>query len=379
MMRIAFVTNIRAPYRKLLIEEYSKKLEFRINVYYVENGYLDRNWEVPPIYNAHEIVLPKLISFGKYGSLNASLIRIVKDNDIIVIGGYEMPSYIILVFLCKLIAKTSILLFDGVSVNKIDSSKFTLLNIIKHFIITQFDYYFANGTVSKRYFTERYSIDSDKIVNQFLTIDILNVIKQKLDDYQRIKYRKEYDIVEDEKIIIYSGRLIDIKRVDLIIKAISLLDDKDKYKLIILGDGVARGNLINMAIELKVYIKVLGFTSDQSELFKRYNLGDLLILPSDSEPWGLVVNEAMAAGLPVIVSSNCGCSLDLVKNGINGYIFAMGDEIDLSNKIKLLFNSNARQMGCNSIEIIKDWTFNNSKVNFERLVNRIVEERREKS
>ena len=53
-----------------------------------------------------------------------------------------------------------------------------------------------------------------------------------------------------------------------------------------------------------------------------YNVGDLLILASYNEPLGLVVNEAMAAGLPVIVSNECGCSLDFVKDGENGYILS---------------------------------------------------------
>lgn len=53
-----------------------------------------------------------------------------------------------------------------------------------------------------------------------------------------------------------------------------------------------------------------------------YNIGDILILPSYHEPWGLVVNEAMAAGLPVIVSNECGSSLDLVRDGENGYVLS---------------------------------------------------------
>jgi glycosyltransferase involved in cell wall biosynthesis len=57
-----------------------------------------------------------------------------------------------------------------------------------------------------------------------------------------------------------------------------------------------------------------------------------LVLPSSSEPWGLVVNEALSFGCPVIVSNRCG-SVDLVKESINGYVFICGDMIDLTSKM----------------------------------------------
>ena len=56
-----------------------------------------------------------------------------------------------------------------------------------------------------------------------------------------------------------------------------------------------------------------------------------LILPSVSEPWGLVINEAMASGLPVIVSDRCGCADDLVEDGANGYIFSAKNADSLQN------------------------------------------------
>src|SRR2546430_3298455 len=71
-------------------------------------------------------------------------------------------------------------------------------------------------------------------------------------------------------------------------------------------------------------VKFLGFRN-QSELPSFYDLCDVFVLPSTSEPWGLVVNEAMAAGRPVVVSDQVGCARDLVQNGLNGFIFPVGD------------------------------------------------------
>lgn len=371
MIKLAIVTNIRSPYRKLQIEEFSKENTYKIKVYYTSSGYEDRNWNVKPINGVEEVHLRKLLSFGKYGFLNLGLFEIVRDNNIILIGGYEMPSYIILNLMCKLYRRNSILIFDGISIDKINPGKFSLLEIFKRFIIKKFDYYFANGRVSKKYFIENYCVNKEKIYNQFLTVDVSTIKKHIMTKEDKIKYRFENNIPPNEKVIIYSGRLVGIKRVDLIIEAISLLDKKHDYRLIILGDGVERDKLLSLAKDKNVKITIMGFTADQDELFQRYNIGDALILPSDTESWGLVVNEAMAAGLPVIVSDNCGCRLDLVNEGMNGYIFKKGDEVDLSYKIKMLFECDYKMMGKMSSEMIKKWTFSNSKKNLEEIIKSI--------
>jgi len=75
-----------------------------------------------------------------------------------------------------------------------------------------------------------------------------------------------------------------------------------------------------------------GFKDGQF-LLPYYSFAGCFILPSIREPWGLVVNEAMASGLPVLVSTVCGCTPELVSSGVNGYSFAPGDEADLEEKL----------------------------------------------
>ena len=90
-------------------------------------------------------------------------------------------------------------------------------------------------------------------------------------------------------------------------------------------------------------------------------LSDVLVLPSYSEPWGLVVNEAMACGLPIIVSDKCGCAIDLVINEQNGFTFAPDNSEQLTN-ILLKFMKNQvdlKQMGHLSEQIIHDYSAEN--------------------
>ena len=98
---------------------------------------------------------------------------------------------------------------------------------------------------------------------------------------------------------------------------------------------------------------------NQSIMPAIYRLGDLFVLPSLSETWGLSVNEAMACGRAILVSDKCGCAEDLVSSGENGEIFKSDSEVDLIAKMNMLVASKnkLRKMGLNSQKKIETWNF----------------------
>src|SRR5262249_55633414 len=101
-----------------------------------------------------------------------------------------------------------------------------------------------------------------------------------------------------------------------------------------------------------------GFVN-QSELVDHYFASDIFVLPSEEEPWGLAVNEAMCAGLPIIVSREVGCVPDLVQDGLNGYTPAAGDVEGLAHALCLLIESKElrSRQGHANLERIKQWSF----------------------
>lgn len=131
--------------------------------------------------------------------------------------------------------------------------------------------------------------------------------------------------------------------------------------LVYLGDGPERA-----AVEERVRraglggrVTVSGFVN-QAEIPDWYAASDALVLPSDTmETWGLVVNEAMAAGLPVVVSDAAGCAPDLVREGENGFTFACGDVPALEDRMRRvaeLLPEERESMGSRSREIISGFT-----------------------
>jgi glycosyltransferase involved in cell wall biosynthesis len=106
-------------------------------------------------------------------------------------------------------------------------------------------------------------------------------------------------------------------------------------------------------------VHFVGF-KNQTELPQYYGLADIFVLPSGiGETWGLVVNEAMCFGLPIIVSDLVGCGSDLVKPAENGYTFPVGDVKELVNRLEgLIANRESRiAFGEKSFEIIQNYNY----------------------
>lgn len=367
-MKIGIVTSIKAPYRTLQIEEICKNKNIDICVYYTKKGKEDRDWEVRNSILFKEEYLDNINLFERFGTLNKGLRKIVKENEVIFIGGYEKPTYILLSLLCRIYKKKYVIIFDGISCNKLTQKENKAKWFLKSLVIKYSSAIWGNGTVSKRYFNEKFNYPINKIYNQYLTVD-----GEKIDQIRKnkIKVRKElrdrYDIKENEIILQYSGRLTEVKNVKLIIKALSRIKDKS-IKLFITGGGKQEQELKLLAEKLGINLIITGFIDNQEELFKHYFISDIFVLASIYEPWGLVVNEAMYAELPALVSNICGCSLDLVQEGINGFTFNPYDYEDLALKINNVLEDKDK-MSKESRNIINKYSFKNSSNMFHQILN----------
>lgn len=372
MKKVAFVTYAAAPYRMKQFEEYSKYAE--IQAYYISEKMVDRSWDLSGERNFSEEKLPIAFKIKGMGAIHTNLKKIVKANDLIIIGGYSSATYILLSILCKWYKKPSVILLDGISPGKLKEGGTGLKNLIKKFVLHNSAAVFGNGTVAKRYFSEVLNYQK-KVYPQILTSNIEVIMSYEAEKEQlRKQLCAKYAIDPNKIIISYSGRLLAQKNVKDIIDALVKLDREDIH-FIIFGGGTAEQekDLVEYGISNNISMSITGFIEEQSLLYKHYYMSDLFILPSINDAWGLVVNEAMAAKLPIIVSDGCGCSLDLVKEGENGYVYKGGDSEELAKKIGIILsNKDILSMGESSYEIIQQWTFKNSAKSFNRMVTELV-------
>lgn len=129
--------------------------------------------------------------------------------------------------------------------------------------------------------------------------------------------------------------------------------------LLFVGDGELRPELERRIRLLPDdSVRFLGFRN-QTELPQFLDLCDVFVLPSVEEPWGLIVNEVMNAGKPVVVTDQVGCGRDLVEEGVNGYVFSAGNVAVLAERLHGLLSDVERraEMGKQSLSRIRRWSF----------------------
>ncbi|MCH7799417.1 MAG: glycosyltransferase family 4 protein [Planctomycetes bacterium] len=139
-------------------------------------------------------------------------------------------------------------------------------------------------------------------------------------------FRAEHGLAASRRYLLFGGRLVPVKRVDLLIDAfVRIADRRGDWNLIIAGDGRLREELAaRVPRSLADRVIWLGFL-EVDAMRLAYHVADVMVLPSDYEPWALVVNEAMAAGCPVVSSDVVGAAWDMVKDRVSGRLFPAGD------------------------------------------------------
>lgn len=154
-------------------------------------------------------------------------------------------------------------------------------------------------------------------------------------DGDRERIRHSLNIPENAFIFCFVGSLIPRKSPGILLESLKLLLSDFRLKnvyVLFAGDGVLRETLQQLSEDVSQHVRFLGFVN-QSELPNYYRCSDALVLPSVEESWGLVVNEAIACGIPVIVSDAVGCAPDLVDNRLTGFSFPTGEVSALRDRM----------------------------------------------
>jgi glycosyltransferase involved in cell wall biosynthesis len=212
------------------------------------------------------------------------------------------------------------------------------------------EYYRAHGVPARRIFLLPYAVD-----NAFFAS------RAKAAEHDRENLRAGLGLKPGRPVILFASKFQALKRPDDLLLAYERLIEsamvhKPPY-LLFVGDGELRP-LLEAAAKRLSGIRVLGFRN-QTELPAFYDLCDVFVLPSSTERWGLVVNEVMAVGRAVVVSDKVGCAADLIKPGVNGFVFPFGDVAALTQALRDVLSSpeRSRAMGAASREIIDQWSF----------------------
>lgn len=242
----------------------------------------------------------------------------------------------------------------------------------------QVDAFLAVGSLNRTLYRS-YGVSAEKIFSTPYAVDnafFQRRIRDAREDREIL--RTSLGLPPGSPVILFCGKLIPLKNLPIVIHALgrlsrdgSLDGDAPHPSLLVVGDGAERSAWECLATrEIPGWAKFIGFRN-QTELPALYGLCDLFVLPSTEESFGLAVNEAMNAGVPVIVSDKVGCWPDLVKTGVNGEVYESRDVTALADVLRPFLTDQKRrdEAGAASLEIINRWGFNEDLQGLRQALN----------
>ena len=263
-----------------------------------------RNWKVPEGQTwCHEYLSLKSINVKEYDLIPSirGVNKLLQNVDALVLGGWETPFYIRAMLIAKKQNIRVIHFYESTAESQ--RVKNVLIHKIRSAIISKADYIVTIGPAST-HAVEAMGIASEKIVTLFNPVDVSWFHSFARDHRTPITSGHHY---------IYAGQLIERKNVATILHSFADIRN-DADTLTIAGDGPLANNLKNLAASLGIAESVIfAGHRNQEELAKLYAASNTFILASTNEVWGLVVNEALASGLHVVVSNKCGVA-EFVQN-----------------------------------------------------------------
>jgi glycosyltransferase involved in cell wall biosynthesis len=354
--KVALIHNIISPYRVPLFEGLSEHPFIDLFVYFCAKTHKERQWSIPQSnkYN-YEILSGVTLEFlGIIYHINPSIIlKLIKEKyDVIIIGGgTDFTTQA--AFITSHLLKTPMILWsEGTSGTQSLLGK--IISPITRYITRHAtaciaastsakDFFIANGACPEKVFIPPNTVDTEFLKKESLEYSMRkNELKRKLG-------------VKNDKIILYVGQLIRRKGIGYLLFGYKKL--KEEYAdvgLAVVGSGPLKEELMKICQTENIKdVYFFGFVQ-QKELPMYYSLADLFVLPSLRETFGLVINEAMACGLPVITTKAVGAR-DLIIQRESGFIVdeANADQLYLAMREITSNEELSSKMGEKSLEIVE--------------------------
>ena len=291
-------------------------------------------------------------NFGREGSISFGLLKLnYREYDRIIISSYSSPTEILALIKLKLIRKKYILEVDGGMIKR----EIFIHKLLKKFLISGASIYFSTSEMTSKYLMY-YGAQKNKIVKyNFTSLYKKDILQDPIGIDEKKDLKKKLAIKTD-KLILAVGQFIYRKGFDVLLNAYK--DLSNDVSICLIGGEVT--NEYKNIVKTN-YMKNVIFIDNISKekLVQYYLAADLFVLPTREDIWGLVINEAMAIGLPIITTDKCIAGIELVKDFENGFIVPADSESELLKLTNLLLNDEylRRRISLNNLIKIRNYTF----------------------
>ena len=375
-MKVLIITNIPSPYRVRFYNEIGKVINLYVLYERHSASDRDKNWSSGDA-KKYKSIFMHGISIGNESSFGWEAIKQINKikPDIIVISGYSSPAVILTILYCQLNRLKYIISMDGAILK--DESR--LKYLFKKFIIGRAQAGLCTGRLSKDYL-RHYGIEQKNIYTYpFTSQNDSDLEKAASMCGDKDYYRNKLGIIE-KKTIISVGRFSYNsgygKGYDILIEAVKNINKE--IGIYIVGEEPT-SEFIQIKNQYRLNnLHFIGFKI-KDELAEYYAAADVFVLLTRYDIWGLVINEAMSFGLPVITTDMCVAGMELIENGVNGYIVPSENAEAAYDAIVTLMGNDEvmRAMKDNNLKKIKNYSIEKMAAAHYEIFSAITKENHE--
>ena len=349
--KVLFITNIPSPYRVDFFNELGKRCALTVLFERNASSERDERWKSNTFVNFKGIMLRgRKIDVDKSISFDVIHYLSKKKFDEIVVANAATPTGMIAIQYMKTMRIPYWIEGDGGFV----SAENILKKTIKQHFIGGAKGYFSTSEMHDAYYKKYTSNHAHIIRYPFSSIKEDDIFQLPASDKEKRELREKLGMIES-KIVISVGQMIYRKGFDILFEAMKNISSD--VGLYIIGGKPTKEYTRFIEENQMGNLHIVDF-KEREQLVLFYRASDLFVLPTREDVWGLVVNEAMAAGLPIITTLKCGAGLELVKEGSNGFLVPAEAPDVLTERINAILCDMELQfaMANASLEIIHSYT-----------------------
>lgn len=358
MTRVTFVSPEPTPYRAPLLDRIAASGEIELTVVYAARTVAGRTWTVEPEHRA--VFLDGVTIPGLHGALRhdypvtPGIWRVLGESapDCVVVSGWSTFASQAALAWCRVRRVPYLLLVESHDDGPKPGWRRRVKETIVPTVVGGADSVLVTGSLAR---DSVVSLGADparvRVFANTVDVERFGDLADRL-SARREELRAGFGLGQDDVAVVTVARLAPEKGIDVLLRAAG------ERPVLVVGDGPERERLEALARDLGIRAT---FTGDRplEGVLEAYVAADVFALLSSHEPWGVVVNEAAACGLPLVLSERVGAARDLLRDGENGFLVPAGDVDAAADALTRLASDPGlrERMGARSRELVRGFGY----------------------
>lgn len=376
-VRLAYLVSHPIQYQSPLLRRIAQEPDIDLTVFFGSDfsikGYVDRDfgvevkWDIPLLEGFKHEFLPALrdnATEGIFSPISHGIVARLRQFDVLWVHGYATVNQMQGILAANLLDIPVLVRSDSQLKDRPRSGLTLAVKSVFFALLRRMvDAVLVSGTLNADYWRHYMGKDFPLFMLPYAVDNAWFQQQCRLASATRPALEAELNLQHDRPVILFASKLQTRKLcADLVTAYAALIEgiaEASQPYLVIVGDGEERENLEHQVSALGLAgVRFAGF-QNQSAMPRFLELATVFVLPARHEPWGLIVNEAMNAAIPVIVTDDVGAQPDLITDGVEGFVYPVGDIPALTTALRrvLATPETAATMGQHALARINQWSF----------------------